>query len=158
MVPQPLGKKNSKEYANSTISKKFSTTPLFTKSLSTTLKTSPASAFDHLTTQHIINASLRKSACQKYLYYQPRWKEYCAENNITYDSPAVLQFTELFKQGLSDNALFSAKDALAHILRMTYQHIPKNPSVIKYFKEIFNLRPSLPKLSFDWIFEKSTGQ
>ena len=36
---------------------------------------------------------------------------------------------------------------------MKYQHIPQHPPVIKYFKESFNLRPPLPKVSFVWDVE-----
>ena len=86
--------------------------------------------------------------------YRTRWKEYCAEKNIIYYSPTVEQFlnffTELFDQGVSHSVLISAKSAVAHVLRMKYQHIPRQPSVIKHFKGSFNLRPQLPKLSFVW--------
>ena len=156
LVPQPL-EKSDKKHDDNTISKKFGTTPGSTKSSPTTSKASPTSTLDQLTTQDIINASLRKSTCQKYLYYQERWKEYCAEKNIVYDSPTVEQFlsffTELFNQGVSHSVLISAKSAVAHALRMKYQHIPQHPSVIKYFKGSFNLRPPLPKLSFVWDVE-----
>ena len=88
------------------------------------------------------------------MYYQERWKEYCAEKNIVYDSPTVEQFlsffTELFNQGVSHSVLISAKSAVAHVLKMKYQHISQHPSVIKYFKGSFNLRPPLPKISFVW--------
>ena len=83
-----------------------------------------------------------------------RWKEFCAEKNIIYDSPTIEQFlnffTELFNQAVSHSVLISAKIAVAHVLRMKYQHIPQYPSVIKYFKGSFNLRSPLPKLSFVW--------
>ena len=102
--------------------------------------------------QDMTNASLCKSTCQKYLSYQTRWKEYCAEKNILYDSPTVEQFlnffTELVNQGISHGVLISAKNEVAHVLRMKYQHIPQHASVIKFFKGSFNLRPPLPKLSF----------
>ena len=59
-------------------------------------------------------------------------------------------FTEFFNQGVSHSVLISAKSAVARVLRMRYQHIPQHPSVMKFFKGSFNLRPSLPKLSFVW--------
>ena len=153
LVPQPL-EKSDKKYDYHTISKEFATTPGSTKSSPTTPKASSTSTLNRLTTQDIINASLRKSTCQKYLYYQERWKEYCAEKNIVYDSPTVEQFlsffTELFNQGVSHSVLISAKSAVAHVLKMKYQHISQHPSVIKYFKGSFNLRPPLPKISFVW--------
>ena len=86
LVPQPLEKSNNK-HDYKTINRKFGTTPGSTKSSHTASKASPTSAPDRLTMQDIINASLRKSTCQKYLSYQTRWKEYCAEKNILYDSP-----------------------------------------------------------------------
>ena len=103
LVPQPLEKSN-KKYDYHTISKEFAATPGSTKSSPTTPKASSTSTLNRLTTQDIINASLRKSTCQKYLYYQNRWK-YCAEKNIVYDSPTFEQFlsffTKLFNQGVS---------------------------------------------------------
>ena len=78
LVPQPL-EKSDKKYDYHTISKEFATTPGSTKSSPTTPKASSTSTLNRLTTQDIINASLRKSTCQKYLYYQERWKEYCTE-------------------------------------------------------------------------------
>ena len=153
MVHQPL-ERSDKKHDYNTISKKFGTTPGSTKSSSTASKASPTSTPDRSTMQDIINASLRKSTCQKYLSYQTHWKEYCAEKNILYDSPTVKQFlyffTELFNQGVSHSVLISAKSAVAHVLRMKYKHIPQHPSVIKFFKGSFNLTPPLPKLSFVW--------
>ena len=153
-MPTHPYEKSHKKHDYNTISKKFGTIPGSTKSSPTTPKASPTSTPDRLTTQDIINASLRKSTCQKYLYYQERWKEYCAEKNIVYDSPTVEQFlsffTELFNQGVSHSVLISAKSAVAHVLKMKYQHISQHPSVIKYFKGSFNLRPPLPKISFVW--------
>ena len=91
---------------------------------------------------------------KQYLYYQERWKEYCTEKNIVYDSPTVEQFlnffTELFNQRVSHSVLISSKSAVAHALKMKHQHISQHPSVIKYFKGAFNLRPPLPKISFVW--------
>ena len=62
----------------------------------------------------------------------------------------LCSFTEFFNEGVSHSVLTSVKCAVAHVLRMKYQHIPQHPSVIKYFKGSFNLRPPLPKLSFVW--------
>ena len=88
------------------------------------------------------------------MYYQERWKEYCAEKNIVYESPTIEQFlsffTELSNQGGSHSVLIYAKSAVAHVLKMRYQHISQHPLVIKYFKGSFNLRPPLPKISFVW--------
>ena len=75
LVPQTY-EKSDKTHDYNTISKKFATTPG-----STTSKASPASAPDQLTTQDIINASLRKSTSQKYSSYQTRWKELCREKH-----------------------------------------------------------------------------
>ena len=73
------------------------------------------------------------------------------------NSPTVEQFlnffTELFNQGVSHSVLISAKSAVAHVLKMKYQHISQHPSVIKYFKGSFNLTPQLPKISFVWVVQ-----
>ena len=68
LIPQPLEKSDEK-HEHKAITKQFSTTPGSTKYSPTTSKASPASAPDRLTTQDIINASQRKSTCQKYLSY-----------------------------------------------------------------------------------------
>ena len=153
LVPQPL-EKSDKKHDDNTISKKFGTTPVSTKSSPTTSKASPSSTLDQLITQDIIHASLRRSTCQKYLSYQKRWKEYYGEKNIIYDTPTVEQFLnfliELFNQGVSHSVLISAKSTVAHVLTMKYQHIAQQTSVIKYFKGPCNLRPPLPELSFVW--------
>ena len=69
LVPQPL-EKSDKKYDYHTIRKEFNTTPGSTKSSPTTLKASTKSTPNRLTTQDIINTSLRKSTCQKYFYYR----------------------------------------------------------------------------------------
>lgn len=52
-------------------------------------------------------------------------------------------FTELF----NERVLVSAKDStVAPVLGMKYQHSAQHPSVIKHFKETFNLRPPFLKL------------
>ena len=68
--------KSDKTHDYNTISKKFATTPG-----STTSKASLACVPDRLTTQDIINASLRKSTSQKCSSYQTRWKELCREKH-----------------------------------------------------------------------------
>ena len=95
LVPQP-GEKSDKKQGHNMISKNFVTTPGSTKSSSTTSEASPTSAPDRLTTQDIINKLLPKSTCQKYLSYQTRWKDYCAEKNLIYDSATVEQFLNIF--------------------------------------------------------------
>ena len=148
LVPQPL-EKSDKKHDDNTISKKLGTTPGSTKSSPTTSKALPTSTPDQLTTQYIINALLRKSTCQKYFSYQTCWKEYCEEKTWFMIILQFLNFfTELFNHGISNSVPISSKSAVAHVLRMKYQHIPHHLSVIKHFKGSFNLRHPLPKLSF----------
>ena len=64
LVLQPL-EKSDKKHGYDTISKKFGTIPVSTKSSPTTSNVSPTSTPDRLTTQDIINTWLRKSTCQK---------------------------------------------------------------------------------------------
>ena len=146
LVPQPF-EKSDKKHDDNTISKKFGPTTESAKCSPTPSKASPTSTLDQLTTQDIINASLRNSTCQKYLSYQKHWKVFCAEENINI---FLNFFNELFNQGVSHSVLVSAESAVEHILRIKYQHISQNPSVIKYFKGSFNLRLPLPRLSFVW--------
>ena len=62
LVPQPL-EKSDKKYDYHTISKEFDTASGSTKSSSTTPKASPTRTPNRLSTQDIINASLRMSTC-----------------------------------------------------------------------------------------------
>ena len=73
----------------------------------------------------------------------------CREN-IVYDSPTVEQFHWTIQPRSISQCSDLCKRAVAHVLRMKYQHIPQHLSVIKYFKRWFNLRAPLPKLSFVW--------
>ena len=122
LVPQPL-EKSDRKYDYNSISKKFGTNPGSTKSSPNASKASPTSDPGRLTTQDI-NASLRKSTCQKYLSCQTHWKEYCAKKNMLYDSPTVEQFlnffTEIFNQGVFHSVLISAKSAVTYAPRMKY--------------------------------------
>ena len=63
-----------------------------TKSSPIRSKASPTSALDLFIMQGIINASLRKSTCQKCLSYQTRWKQNFAEKNIIFGIPTVEHF------------------------------------------------------------------
>ena len=98
----------------------------------------------HYVSQHAKNICITKNA----------GKNIVQKKNIAYDNPTVEQFlrffTELFNQRVSHSVLISAKSAVAHVLKMKYQHISQHLSVIKYFKGSFNLRPPLPKMSFIW--------
>ena len=105
LVPQPLEKRGKKN-DHKTFSKKWGIFPGPQKVHPLHRKLHlQVLLIDRLTTQDIINSSIRKSACQKHLSYQTRWKEYCAEKTIIYDSSAVEQFlnffTELFSQRVS---------------------------------------------------------
>ena len=89
----------------------------------------------------IINVSLHKSTCQKYLFCQTRWNEFFADNKSYSWANSKLFFTAIFNGGVSHRVPVSEKRTVTHVLGMKYQHIPQHPSVIKYFKEAFNLRP-----------------
>ena len=69
LAPQSLEESDEKHDHNNN-NQVFDTNPGSTKNLALTSNISPPSAPDWLTTQDIINASLRKSRCQKYLSYQ----------------------------------------------------------------------------------------
>ena len=62
--------KGDKKHGYSAISKKIGTTPGSTETSHTTSKASPTSMPDLVTRQDIINGSLCKLICQKYLSYQ----------------------------------------------------------------------------------------
>ena len=84
----------------------------------------------------VLSETLERILCSEKVYHGPTFKQFLSF------------FTELFNQGVSHSVLIPAKSAIAHVLKMKYQHISQHASVIKYFKGPFNLRPPLPKISF----------
>ena len=149
MAPQSL-EKSHKKYDCNIISKNFGTAPGSTKSSSTTLKALPTSTADRLTKQDLIDTSLRNSTCKNYVLSDRLERLLCREKHNLWQSYSWAIF-KLFRWTLQPRSvLVSAKSAVIHVLRMKYQYIPQHPSVIKYFKRSFNLRPLLRKLSFVW--------
>ena len=107
------------------------------------------------TTNSILVASLRESTRKKYNPYQQKWHIYCQENNINPATPNmtnVLDFlSNLYDQGLSYSAIYSAKSALSHIILMPpYAKLSDHPLMSQYWKDVYNLRPPRPKLQFVW--------
>ena len=109
----------------------------------------------NVNTNSILVASLRESTRKKYNPYQQKWHIYCQENNINPATPNmtnVLDFlSNLYDQGLSYSAIYSAKSALSHIILMPpYAKLSDHPLMSQYWKDVYNLRPPRPKLQFVW--------
>ena len=153
LVPKPH-EVSEGHIPNNTCNTKSHTTPEPNISTPITQKDASTSSINRMTTEDIINASLRKSTSKKYLVYQNKWNKYCSQYNIRCEHPTVNEFlsffTALFNEEASYSVLMSAKSAVLHMLDIKCQHISQHRSVKKFFKGVFNLRPPLPKISFVW--------
>ena len=57
----------------------------------------------------------------------------------------------MYNSGASYSVLNSSKSTLSHIVLLPpYLSILEHPQIIKYFKGVYNLRPSNQKITFVW--------
>ena len=93
----------------------------------------------------ILQTSLRPSTILKHKTYQTKWNNYCIQNKISHMQPKISElldyFTHLYNSGAFYSVLNSRKSALSHIVFLPpYSSILKYPQIIKYFKGFYNLR------------------
>ena len=142
---------SKRHHTHSTIPRQPNSTTGSRETTSITPEDAHTSTPNKLTTKNIMNASLCKSTFKKYLTYQNQWKKYCAKISVRTATPTLeflSSFIELFNKRASHRILVSAKYSVAHVLFMEYQYLTHHYSVEKVFKEVCNVKPPLPKLSF----------
>ena len=103
----------------------------------------------------ILQAALRPSTILKYKTYQTKWKNYCMQNNISHIQSKISElqdfFTHLYNSGVSYSVRNSSKSALSHIAVLPpYSSILKHQQIKKYFKGVYNLKPSTKIATFAW--------
>ena len=110
--------------------------------------------------KHILLSSWRPGAQKQYNSYLDRWKTYCSQNSIQVFNPTIEQciefLTSLFDSGLGFTAINTARSALSSIITLSNGlSIGENPTICRFLKGVFELRPALPKYNAIWDVGKS---
>lgn len=106
-------------------------------------------------TTNIILASWRDSTKKQYSTYIRKWLRFCSEKQVdTFQSTLnkCLDFlTLLYEDGLSYSAINSARSALS-AFGLVFDGISfgAHPTVIRFMKGIYNLRPTVSRYSTTW--------
>jgi len=103
----------------------------------------------------ILISAWRDGTQKQYKVYLKRWRSYCSTRQIDPFTPPLgkaLDFlTELFDEGKQYSAINTARSALSTIVNVP-GHIPfgKHPTVGRFLKGIFQLKPALPRYVDTW--------
>ena len=103
----------------------------------------------------IFCASWRKSTTDQYQVYFRKWSNFCGRQKIDPLSPSEIDIvnflTELFNNGECYSAINTARSALSVIISNdSGLTIGKFPSVKRFMKGVFELRPPLPRYNYIW--------
>ena len=103
----------------------------------------------------VLMASWREGTSKQYHTYLSKWNQYCRDKNIDVFLPGVTNGIEflvfLYKSGLGYSAINTARSALSSILVLEDGvKFGEHPLVARCMKEIFELKPALPKYSEIW--------
>ena len=108
-----------------------------------------------LQTQLIIQNSWRKKTQSQYQVYLKKWEQFCKQRGADPLGPSptlLLGFlTELYHAGLGFSALGTARSAVASLGACSNNiNLGDQPVIKRFFRGVFNLRPSRPKYSSTW--------
>lgn len=99
----------------------------------------------------IILSSISKNTFKQYEPCFKRWWQYCynlSVNVLICDVSQIIRFlTKQFDEGANYGTLNSYRSALALLLS---PDLGKNPWIKRFFKGVFNLRPTRPKYNSTW--------
>ena len=100
-------------------------------------------------------ASWRTGTTKQYHSYLRRWQEFCSHESIQPHNPGTVKaielLTELVKSGLGYSAINTARSALSPVIVPTNgMAFGKDPSVCRFLKGVFEIKPCLPKYSRIW--------
>ena len=103
----------------------------------------------------IILSSWRDGSRKQYSSYLKRWVQFCSQRQIDpLRAPVthVLDFlTELYNTGLGYTAINTARSAISSILLSTGAvSFGSHPLVVRFFRGVYNARPSLPRYTEIW--------
>ena len=105
--------------------------------------------------QEIILHSWKKGTKKQYRSYINQWSGFCSGRDIDpmhRTVPQTIEFLQtLYESGHSYSAINTARSALStFIITSNGNSIGTHPSIRRYLKGVYNLRPSLPKYQFTW--------
>lgn len=99
----------------------------------------------------IMVSSISSGTLKQYSSSLKLWWTFCRSNNIdlyTFSIDCLLKFfTQLFESGAAYGTLNCARSALALIIS---PEVGVNLEIKRYFKGLYNLRPSKPKYNVTW--------
>ena len=103
---------------------------------------------------NILMASWKESTKKQYGTYIAKWNIFCNANDIEPVTPSLRNvtdfLTELSEQGLGYSALNTARSALSNLIFLDGRPVGEHPTVVRFLKGAFNLKPSLPKTNVSW--------
>lgn len=104
-------------------------------------------------------ASWRQGTLKQYKTFLAKWEHFC-ENNKTSPPQATVEdqiefLTSLFNSGLSYSVINTARSALSAVMTITDNvSFGEHPTVCRFIKGVFQLKPALPKYTHIWDVEK----
>lgn len=104
----------------------------------------------------VIMNSWRDKTRKQYITYIKKWEKFCRENKIQIAYPNVcdvVNFLEtLFAKGLTYSVLNTARSAISSfvILRNTDHSVGNHPTISRFMRGVFNMRPALPRYVNTW--------
>ena len=105
--------------------------------------------------QEVLMASWRTGTTKQYHTYLKKWLRCCKEHAVDAFRPGVTQCVEFlvsqFRSGLGYSAVNRARSLLSSIIILSDgSKFAEPPLVCCWLKEIYELRPALPKYSSIW--------
>ena len=104
----------------------------------------------------IILGSWRDGTKSQYHSFTKKWFEFCDHHQCDYISPplpfAIDFLAELFNAGLSYSSINTARSMLSSLICLENAHVAfgQIPTVKRFMKGVFELRPSFPKYTTAW--------
>ena len=105
--------------------------------------------------QNILLSSWRPGTLKQYKSYLDRWQTFCAQNSVEVFNPTLEQciefLTTLFNSGLGYSAINTARSALSSVITLSNGlPIGEHPTIRRFLKGVFEIRPALPKYTAIW--------
>ncbi|PFX17394.1 TNF receptor-associated factor 4 [Stylophora pistillata] len=96
-----------------------------------------------------------KAPKKQYITYIKKWQKFCAQRQINHTQPSVVPvldfLTALYQQGLTYNAINTARSALSSYVTLEDGTcVGKHPLVFRLMKGIFQEKPPRPKNTEIW--------